>query len=954
MKIGFLYGLKFFVIKCRFKLITLLFAIPVLICHAEPTKGNIKFHKGIVPLQLTCEFKTNPLGIDKLHPRFSWELKAITLERNQYQTAFQIQMATSEEQLLSGNADLWDTLKSDTSQNNNIRYEGKKLQSGLQCFWRVRVWDKYHHVSAWSKMAYFTMGLLHPSDWKGKWIKDSKVFSGNDSMLYRDLPAPIFRNEFSITKKIRSAILYVSGLGYYEAFLNGHRVGNHFLDPGWTDYSKRVFYSTYDITSLLEAGKNCFGIMLGNGWYDPLSMLMWGRLNLRKELVVGQPQFILQLNITYDDGKVISVVSDKDWKVTDGPVIRNNIYLGEKYDDRKKLQDWNKPGFYDNAWRGVEASDKKLGQLHSQPQLPIVVGETLIPKSITRISSGKYLVDFGRNFGGIIRLKAEGKPGDVIHIRYGELLYPDGSVNVMTSVAGQIKHAGLGGSGAPDTAYARDTFILNGKGEEVFDPQFTFHGFRYAEISGYPRILQSEDIQGLVLHSDVSDAGNFSCSDTLLNQIQQACRNTFLSNLFSVQSDCPHRERFGYGGDILATCEAFMNNFNMSDFYAKAVQDYSDAARSDGGLTETAPYVGIADAGLGGESGPIEWGSVLPVLLYRLYQYYGNIELIKEQYNVAKRWVDFIGQSQYVKNFIVNRTLGDWESIAPKSIALSGTAFYYYNAHLMAYFAGLLEKQQDAIKYTKLANKIKNAFIEKFIQNSTGVAGNHTEADQSYALYFHLLPSSKSVFALSILLNDINIKNQGHISTGMFGTKFILEVLSDAGYGNVAYKMASQKTFPGWGYMIGHGATTIWEHWAFSDNTFSHNHPMFGSVSEWFYKHIAGIQPDTDAVAYNKIIIHPDITLRLSWAKASYHSINGIIESKWEKEGDKFKLHVIIPVNTTALIYIPANNIDSITENWKNIHDADWLKLIGIKGNFIVVKVGSGSYDFVSTSFKNR
>ncbi len=910
--------------------------------QANPIKKGWYSSTGLIVGELTCEYQKNPLGVGTIRPRLGWVLSDEKSERGQYQTAFCIQVASSEQLLLSNKPDSWNSEKIHSIQSNNIIYNGKYLASGMSFYWRVKVWDKHNQVSGWSKISYWQMGLLNKTDWKGTWIGDTTGLFSADSMRFKDNPAPIFRREFNVAKKIKKATLHVSGIGYYEAFLNGNKIGNHLLDPGWTDYSKTVLYSTYDVTSSLQPGGNCLGMLLGNGWYDPLPLLMWGRVNIREGLTVGHPKFIVQMNIQYMDGTTAQVISDDGWRATSGPIIRNSIYLGEIYDARKEIPGWNKPGINTDNWRSVTIAKPPTGKLLSQQQPPIVAGDSLSPQVVKKTSAGNYIVDFGKNFSGIIRLKATGKPGSAIQIRYGELLYPDGSLNVMTTVAGQIKRKNVGGIGAPDTAYAKDIFIIGEQGNEIFQTHFTFHAFRYAEVSGYPGGLKPADIKGLVLHSDVPVAGSFVCSDTLINQIQQVCLNTFLSNIFSVQSDCPHRERFGYGGDIVATSETFMNNFDMSGFYEKTVNDFVDAAQPDGGLTETAPFVGIADDGLGGKSGPVEWGSALPVLMLQLHQYYGNIELIKQQYPVAKKWVDFM--AKHADHGIISATIGDHESIDPKIEASSATAFYYYNTKILVQFATILSKQDDVVKYTALAADIKAAFIAKFFDHGTGNVDIHTAAAQAYGLYFKLIPDGSTDAVLKVLLNNITTLNKGHISSGIFGTKFILEVLSKAGYSDIVYKMVTNKTFPGWGYMLQNGATTLWEHWALSENTFSHNHPMFGTVSEWFYRHVAGIRPSDDAIGFNKIIIQPQ-TGNLKWVKASYKSVLGKISTEWKKSGDILTLDITIPVNAIAMIYIPGK-LPGIKEGGRAVSKVPDIHFVKSEKNNSIFQIGSGEYHF--------
>ncbi len=922
----------------------LFFALMIITASSTVAK-SIKWKEqdkpGITIQSLQCENQQNPIGIDVLHPRLGWLLRHEKGARGQYQTAYRIQVASSVKLLNAGQPDIWDSGIIDSIQSNNISYQGKVLSSDQRYYWRVKIWDNRKKASTWSSTSFWEMGLLKDTDWKGKWIEEIKSFSSSGSNLYEDNPSPLFRRDFKILRTVKKAIMHVSGIGYYEAFLNGKKVGKKLLDPGWTNYSKRILYSTYNVTSYLTAGNNCIGMVLGNGWYNPLPLKMWGRRNIREALTVDEPKFIMQLNIEYSDGTKVQIVSDNAWKVTSGPIVQNNIYLGEKYDARKEIPDWCKAGLNTDNWRSVKTSVEPSGKLCSEQVPPIVAGDTIVPISIKKIEGDKFMVDFGRNFSGIVRLEAKGAAGTSIHLRYGELLYPNGSLNVMTSTAGQIKRKGVGGPGAPDTAYARDQFILAGKTKDVFQPKFTFHGFRYVEISGYPGSLSPQDIKGLVMFSNVPDAGEFSCSDSLLNQIQEISLNTFKSNIFSVQSDCPHRERFGYGGDIVATSEAFIYNYDMSAFYEKTVVDFADEAQPDGGLTETAPFVGIASDGLGGKSGPIEWGSAHPMLLDQLYQYYGNIDLIREQYPTVKNWVDFMNRNS--TGGIINITIGDHESVDKKLEGSSATAFYYYNTLLLTKFADLLHKQDDYKKYNALKETIKASFIAKYVDPMTGNIDIHTPAAQAYGLFFKLIPDGSFDAVLKVLLENIT-KNDDHITAGIFGTKFIMDVLSSTGNGGKAYTMATQKTFPGWGYMLANGATTLWEHWPLEENIYSHNHPMFGSISEWFYKYLAGIRPANDAVGFNKIIIHPQIN-DLQWAKASYNSILGKVSTYWKKSGKTLTLELTIPVNATAKVLLPAS-LKNIKENGIPVSRDGAVQFKGTEKKEAVFELGSGAYQF--------
>ncbi|MBN8850587.1 MAG: hypothetical protein BGO55_31255 [Sphingobacteriales bacterium 50-39] len=742
---------------------------------------------------------------------------------------------------------------------------------------------------------------LPAGEWKAEWVTDSKEPIVEDSLLYQDNPAPLFRKEFQVSGAVRKATLYITGIGYYEASINGGKVGDHFLSPGWTDYRKTIPYNVFDVTARLRSGRSCLGVELGNGWYNPLPLLMWGGLNIRKSVATGAPRFIARLEIEYADGHSQTVVSDGSWKVMDGPLRKNNNYIGCTYDDNYAVRGWNMPGASEAGWRNVRAVSGPGGELVVQQHPPVRVREVLRPVGVRVLGPGKYLVDLGRNFGGIVRLKAKGRKGDKVVLRYGELLYPDGSLNVMTSVAGQVKRAGIGGPGAPPVAWQEDDLIL-GDREVVFEPLFTFHGLRYVEIDGYPGVLTADKIQGIALASDVPSVGTFRCSNDLFNKIQEVTRHTFLSNLFSVQSDCPHREKLGYGGDIVATSEAFMANFGMREFYAKTVRDFADDAMADGGLTETAPYVGISDESLTRGSGPIGWGTVLPLLLRQLYQYYGDTALISSCYPFAKGWVDFL--HAHADHYIISKGIGDHESVDPKQVEVTSTAFLYYNTHLLSELAGVLGKREEERRYATLADEVKAAFVKKFYDPATGAVGIHTEATQAFALYFHLLPAQEEEKALKVLMDQINHANK-HVRTGIFGTKYLLEVLSEHGLSDVACRMVMQKDFPGWGNMLEYGATTLWEHWEFSDNTFSHNHPMFGSVSGWFYKYIAGIRPAPDAVGYDKVILQPSGFERLSFAQASCRTAHGEIRAAWKIKGDSLYYEVTVPEGVTGTVMLP-------------------------------------------------
>lgn len=895
----------------------------------------------------TCENRVDPLGIDILHPQLGWKLTSSF--RNKKQSAYQILVADSKKALDDSVGNLWDTKKVISNQSIQIEYKGKQLLSGMICYWKVRVWDEVGNISDWSKVARWEMGLLNEHDsalsasmWKAKWINDGKPGPQNLKEFYENDPAPLFRYEFKVDKKIKKARLYITGLGYYEALINGKKVGDHVLDPGWTNYSKRVLYSTYDVTKQINNGGNCLGVVLGNGWFNPLPMTMWGKYNLRDALTNGRPQFIAQLRIDYTDGSSQTIISNEEWKTHGGPILRNNIYLGEVYDARKEIDGWNTFGFDDNNWNNAKIATEKLGKLQAQNQPPIKITGKLKPIKITEPKPNVYIFDMGQNYAGWVKLKVEAHAGTKIKLRYGELLNKDGTLNVMTSVAGQIKGRKgdgslIGGPFGPDTAWQSDTYITKGEGVEYYTPKFTFHAFRYVEVTGYPGKPAVDAIEGLRLSSALTRVGSFECSNELFNKIQKMTQWTFLSNVFSVQSDCPHRERFGYGGDLAVTTDAFIYNFDMSNFYTKVVRDFAEAAHPNGMLTDTAPFVGIEFCGIG-------WALAHPLTMLELYQYYGNTSIIKEQYKIARKWFELVISGN---DFIINHGLSDHESLAPIPTSEMVTPLYYQSAVIMSRLAEIINRSDDAERYKKLSEQIKKAYLEKFHEKGTGKFAPYTQGSQSFAIYTGLVPKDEIKYAVDELVNNI-VQHKGHLTTGIFGTKYSLDVLSEYGHAETAAQMVSQKSFPGWGYMIENGATTLWEHWEFSDNTYSHNHPMFGSVSEWFYKWVAGIQADSSAIGFDKIVIRPQIISEVNWVKAHYNSIHGKIVSEWEVDGEIFRLNVEIPVNTTAKIYLPSNDNTKIKEGGNNITNVKDVSFVKLENGSAIIMVGSGHYEFES------
>jgi alpha-L-rhamnosidase len=550
------------------------------------------------------------------------------------------------------------------------------------------------------------------------------------------------------------------------------------------------------------------------------------------------------------------------------------------------------------------------------------------------------MVDMGQNFAGVARIKLQAPRGTKINLRYGEDTLAHGRLNFYTTVAGQIKEIWRlnGGPGAPKTAWQEDGYITSGKGKETWSPRFTFHGFRYVEITGWPGKPSLNDIEGLRMNSDVGLNGTFACSNDMFTKLNDVIRWTFQSNIFSVQSDCPGREKMGYGGDMVATAPAFIYNYDMTNFYRKTVTDFVNDQQPDGGITEIAPYTGIADRGYGGASGPLGWQLAFPFLQKQLYDFYGDKRTIEQNYSAFKKQMDFL-QSKAI-NGLFHWDISDHEALDPRPEAFTAAVFYYHHAVLATEFASILGIRADSVKYSRLSKNIKNAIVNKYLVPETGRFDNATQSAQIFALWHQLSPEKEKSFR--VLLDEF-ARHKNHVSTGIFSTQMLFDVLRLEDQNELAYTIANQRDYPGWGYMLAHGATTLWETWKYPDNAPSQNHPMFGSISEWFYRSLLGINPASPA--FEKILIKPQPAGDLTWAKGSYTSVRGVIESDWKKSNDQFELKVSIPANTSAEIWIKSKENGRIVESGKALDAAFQLKYIQ---GYAVVNIGSGSYHFVS------
>lgn len=882
-----------------------------------------------------CEYHREPLGIDVLEPRLSWQLKSST--RGEKQIAYRIVVATTLAELEDNRGDLWDSGRIESEQSVHVPYQGKPLSSGQRCFWKVKVWGRDDAVSDWSEPTWWEMGLLDADSWRGSWLSDGTPLPDTDAGFFQDDPAPLFRKEFTTKGEVRSARLSLSGLGYVEASMNGRRIGDQELDPIWTIPDKRVYSSVYDLTADLQRRGNCIGVTLGNGWYNPLPLRMWGHVNLRERLIVGRPQFIAQLQIEYADGTSDTIVSDTSWKVAPGPILRNSIYLGEKVDARQARDGWDHVGHDDRDWKAAHMAAAPAGRLQAQPLPPIQVTARLEPVGISVPVKDTFIVDMGQNFAGLASFTFDVPRGTEISIRYGELLNPDGSLNPLTSVCGQIKRKEPGADGSPAVAWQADTYIARGDGPETYTPRFTFHAFRYIELTGLPKPPKLADIVGLRMNSAVEPVGSFTCSNEHYNRVQKMCEWTFLSNLFGVQSDCPHRERFGYGGDIVATSDAFLMNFDMATFYANTARQWHDSALADGMLTDTAPSVGIQYCGIG-------WAMAHPHLVTQLYRYYGDRRMVEEQYPTAKRWLELVRQQN--PDFIVTKGLHDHEALAKDSSAAMVTPLYCESARMVASLARVLGKDAEAAEYEQLAESIRQAYVEKFLSPGTGKVSSGIQGAQAFALSLDMLPEQERAAAYEHLLHDLVDTHDGKLTTGIFGTRFLLDILSQQGRADLIHPMVTGSDFPGWGHMLDQGATTLWEHWKFSDTTYSHNHPMFGSISQWFYNWPGGIQPEPDAVAFDRFRLQPWFAPDLDWVRCTYRSVRGPITCNWKREPSGVALELQVPVGAAATLSLPAG---TVTEDGRPFGGTGEAQPGEGQGEPIHVSLQSGHYHLLFT-----
>lgn len=830
---------------------------------------------------LRCEYLRNPISIDVPAPRFTWE-------GSEPVNVYRIAVATDKKLLLRNKPDMW-LSETVTGQSNLLVYTGKKLNPNSTYYWQV-ITSGTDGIQKVSPVATFETTMFSSADWKASWI--------TDSLPKEDKASPMFRKQFSIAKPVSKARLYISGLGYYEAFIDGQKVGANLLDPGYTDFSKRVLYVTHDVTKLLKKGTNMLSVILGNGWFNMQSIAVW---NFDMAHWRQRPQLIAELHIEYSDGSKAKIVTDSSWKTSCGAYLSNSLYSGDTYDARLDKQGWELPDFDDSNWKRCKITNPPAAILASQSMPAIQCSKEYNPVKVKSISNKLSVFDFGINMAGVCRLKVNGAAGTKITLKYGEKIDSLGRVDQsnLTVHFKPNKNRFPVPEVDPNDKFQTDTYILKGEGVETFIPKFTYHGFQYVEVeSSEPIHLDNKSLTALFIHTNVNQTGSFKCSNELLNKIWMATRQSYLSNLESIPTDCPQREKNGWTADAWISMDFGLQNFDGITVYEKWVNDMVDNVTEKGYVTSIIPSAGW-DLGYG--CGPV-WAGVIFFVPDKIDQYYNDPTAIKRLYPVCERYLQFLKTLE--KDNVIDNGLGDWVSFKTKTPTdFTSTVFYYEETRLMAQFARRLGK--DATPFDSKANEILNTLNKKFFNSKNCTYSNGSQAAMATALYLGIVPKDYEL-RVAAKLHEMIQANNFQLDFGMIGSKFMLPVLAKYGYVEDAYKMITKENIPSWGAFLKRGLTTLAESWNIEDaaKDASLNHIFLGDVSSWMTKTITGINFDNENRGYNHIEIKPHFITDLNWAKAEYQSVKGLIKSEWKRKGNRIELTVTIPQNTKATVYL--------------------------------------------------
>ncbi|WP_225444040.1 glycoside hydrolase family 78 protein [Echinicola arenosa] len=876
---------------------------------------------------LRTETLQNPEGIDVKQPRLSWKIN--TSISNTYQTAYQILVASSPDLLSPEKADLWNSGRVDSDESVMVKYAGKDLASDTKCYWKVRVWTN-HGESVWSEEAYWRVGLLYYKDWKGRWIGFDRAFPWEKISTFPTLGARYFRKEFKADKQVEEATAYIIGLGLYELNINGHKVGDAVLAPTPTDYTQNVKYNTYDITQLVQSNSdNAIGVVLGNGRYFTM------RQNYKPYKIknFGFPKLLFQLVIRYKDGSREVISSNDQWKGTaDGPIRNNNEYDGEYYDANKEFDGWDQVGFDDSSWLQAEYVQEPRGDFEAQLNENMKVMQEVMPVSITPLDQNRYILDMGQNMVGWLQLKVRGEQGDTVKLRFAESLEDNGELFVTNLRDAKVT----------------DTYVLKGAEEEVWEPNFTYHGFRFVEVSNYPGIPQLSDFVGKMVYDDIATVGHFETSDETLNQIYQNAWWGIAGNYKGMPVDCPQRnERQPWLGDRAVGAHGENYMFDNVRLYKKWLEDIRLSQKEDGSIPDVAPAYWRY------YSDNMTWPGTYLMIANMLFDHTGDTSVLVHHYPAMKKWLDYMATRYMNEDYIVTKdSYGDWV-VPPPTIAagtgqnadvkrpsaLISTAYYYYFMEMMSKFARLTGIREDIEAYQVLKDKVGKAFQQEFYQEE-GYYGDNKMTDNLLPLAFGMVSESNEQKVFDHLVETIEVKNKGHLSTGLIGTQWLMRTLSDYGRADLALKLATNRTYPSWGYMIENGATTIWELWhgnVAKASMNSQNHTMLlGDLMVWYYEYLAGIRPGDESPGFKAISLQPTFVEGLDYVRASFDSSYGEIGSHWERKGKRIIWKVKVPVNTTAKVVLPQDIVTKVSLDGKILPE-------GQKE----VSLGSGEYEFV-------
>ncbi len=885
------------------------------------------------PAKLRCEYAVNPMGVDSQSPRLFWIDESSG--RGQSQTAYEILVATSEKNLAANKGDLWDSGKVKSGETIQIPYGGKELKSWQQVFWKVRVWNADLKVSGWSKPANWTMGVL-PGDWQAKWIGAADT----------NLPSIVLRREFVVKPGLVRALVAVCGLGQHELSLNGKKVGDDFLSPGWTKYNHTCLYDLRDLTASLKRGQNAVGIELGNGMYNVI-----GPTNRFSKFrgSFGPQKAIAQIRLEYADGSTEFVNTDDSWRVAPGSITFSSIYGGEDFDARLVQDGWDKPDFDDSKWQTAkilsEAGTELRGISVSAP--PIRKFEIHKPVATQTLTNGDIVFDLGQNAAHVPQITLSGPARTKVRLLPSELVDSDGAVN-----------QGSMGGGRRGGIWCEFTKATDGV--ETWSPKFFYVGCRYVQVhvtpagKGPPPKIKS--LEAAVIQSSSEPVGEFECSNPLFNRIRKLVRWAQRSNMVSLMTDCPHREKLGWLEEDHLNGPALRYEFDLAQLFTKTINDISDSQLTNGVVPTTAPEYAIfrdkADTNhlrnAFGDS--LEWSATFILVPWQQYEFDGDLNLFRTHYDAMKRYVDYIGTR--AENEIVDYGLGDWYDLGPRKpgvsqltpVALTATAFYYQNVKIMERVAGMLDKKEDERNYFELEKKIRAAFNEKFYDPTNHFYATDSQCANAIPLVMGICEPANRAAVVDAIVRDVRSRGNA-LTAGDVGYRYLLRALSDGGRDDVIFDMNNQTNKPGYGMQLAKGKTSLTEAW---DGGSSQNHFMLGQIQEWFFHDLAGIQCAPDGPGFKEIVIHPDPVGDVTWVKASYNSIRGKIVSEWKREGNKFALKVTIPPNTTAVVYMPAKSRESVAEHGKPASEREGMSVLRMENDRAVLVMGSGEYEFKS------